>query len=616
MRMRNLLAQLSGDNLPSDSTQLAKHQAGDFEYVLTLPAVTTPTENTDANDEKSVEVQEEVTTVQFGCNLVRADGESELVRRGSQGSAATYTLIATPIECSDNTRAEIAEPAAEKVQDMATATAAEVISVAEVPVPEVPGVEMPAPSQDAETTEKGDQVSRRGSEVTASQSPEQPNDHHGPNLGGIRNHPSRRTSEVLDDDDKDDVIDEIMSLPPAPSPGSRIEDSVEALDKLEEQLEAMNDLTQLGGVMSAEATKGAPASTKQNTAAKRTKAGSATPAPETASGTVHSKPVGRSVTVRHSVAIPPSKKMEQTAATQAAVSKRLSVASRPASLAPPKPLVRSSKPPTVSTFELPGEAVAQRLKEKRLARLSMSMPASAQTPGRTSSPTKPKTATSSKPPTRANFELPGEAISRRKREEREAKLKAEQEEERKLREFKARPVRASVVAGGTFPRQTAASRARMSLKADMVVEASPTIYMDALSTAKRHSTIGPGMSSRPSLSVSTGTSSLSRGRASVALTPSTAGISRTTSTSTGSARGSSTLSAEEMREQKIRGKEIFVRESSFVSEKECERRTREEAAKKAREEAAERSRKAGREWAEKQKARKMGTIRGSSSSAA
>lgn len=681
------------NNLPSDSAQLAKHQAGEFEYVLSLPAVTTLDVNTATNGTSSATVrgaQQEVTTVQFGCNLIRADGTSDLARRNVSDSGNKYTLIATPIESDDKITFKPLESIAETVEDMATATVAKVAEipslsqqgdgtantgeqsprtriesllgigepskagplaqVAEIPVAHVPVVEIPLLSQENDKPEsKGDERlpglvsvttgeassvqfnesensddhgSRRASDVSTSRPLVQHDNHHGHQLGAIRNHTPRRSPSVLSDD-KDDVIDEIMSLPPAPSPSSRIADSVEALDKLEEQLEALNEVER---VLSAEAARVPRASTKPSTGSKAVKRAQPEAAKSTtkpAAGTVDSKTAGRGASVRHSIAVPPSKQTEQNSAVQAAASKRLSVVSRPASLAPPKPLVRSSKPPTTSTFELPGEAVAQRLKEKRLARMSMSMPASGQTArGRTSSPTKPKTATSTKPPTRPNFELPGEAISRRKREEREAKLKAEQEEERKRREFKARPVRASVVAGGTFPRQTAASRARMSLKAGSNPAEDPAA--DPASTpatgdarhgaAKRYSTLGAGMSGRPSLAVSTG-GAASRGRGSVALSPSTAGMSRATSTSAGSARGSS-LSAEEMQQQKLRGKEIFKRESSFVSEKERERRSREEAARKAREEAAERSRRAGREWAEKQKARKMATVGGSPSFAA
>ncbi|OIW27514.1 hypothetical protein CONLIGDRAFT_435264 [Coniochaeta ligniaria NRRL 30616] len=590
---QNFLAVRNNDSLPSDSTQLAKHQAGEFEFVLSLPALTTTAGQTATNDTSSTETPEagqEIATVQFGCNLVRADGTSDLARRNVSDLGNTYTLLVTPIEGDEKTASKIADPVAEQVDDMATAAVTKVAEiptlpqaettvnngepsprtriesllgigepsksavlaqVTEIPVAQIPAAESPLLPQETDKPESNERMqgaisittgevssdhgmepgnnsdhgSRRVSDVSASQPFVQHDNHSGYHLGAIRKHSSRRTSEVLSDD-KDDVIDEIMSLPPAPSPSSRIEDSVEALDKLEEQFEALNEVER---ALSVEAARVPLTSTKPGTAKtaiKRTEPGPAKPATKSATSAVRSKTVGRSASVRHSIAVPPSKQTEQNSATQAAASKRLSVISRPASLAPPKPLVRSSKPPTTSTFELPGEAVAQRLKEKRLARLSMSMPASAQTPGRTSSPTKAKTATSTKPPTRPNFELPGEAISRRKREEREAKLKAEQEEERKRREFKARPVRASLAPGGT------------------------------------------------------------------------------------------TLSAEEMQQQKLRGKEIFKRESSFVSEKERERRSREEAARKAREDAAERSRKSGREWAEKQKARKMAAVGGSPAFAA
>ncbi|KEY69682.1 hypothetical protein S7711_03168 [Stachybotrys chartarum IBT 7711] len=115
--------------------------------------------------------------------------------------------------------------------------------------------------------------------------------------------------------------------------------------------------------------------------------------------------------------------------------------------------VHPSKPTTVPTFSgLPGDAVARRLKEQRDTRLaeSESQKASAK------SPTKIPCAKSSK---KQNFELPGDAISRRKKEAREAKLKAEEEEERKKREFKARPIR-HTIGHGFVPRETIASLAR------------------------------------------------------------------------------------------------------------------------------------------------------------
>jgi hypothetical protein len=673
--------QESSHPLP-DSTQLAKHQEGQFDYVLTLPAVPYPGGNETVK--RTPESEEDIQHVQFGCNLVCCDGTSDIVGRQGSDSKTTYTLIATPIESTDEiepqstglpglglpstTINEVAEPAilpgepspsviegpeavdvepcqrhdsgfeestplhnSCRTDDQAMSKS---ISITECqvdsdemtialnsPCTTVLGAPANTSAENLNNHEKRDQ-SLRGThtpetecnddnvmplpelmsltveiasddddksqdsrvlglscnrEASASQPAVCPNHHERHQLGAGPNSSSRRTSEVHRDN-SGDVLGEIILRSPAPSPNSRIEDSVEALDKLELQIEIVNDLAQFPLVTSK-------------------------------SATVSGKPVRRSATISHHATVVPKKQAEKTAPNTAIANKRLSIVSRPSSLAPPKPLVRSSKPPTVPAFELSGDKVAQRLKEKRLARLSMSMPASAQSPNRTVSPAKPKTATSTKPPTRPTFELTSAAITRRKAEERAAKLKAEQEEERKRREFKARPIPTSVAAGAAFPRQTAASLARMSLKGSTAAAALEGMSTATTISAKRHSTIGHGMSSRPSLAGSTTTSSLSRGRAGSTLSSATPGLSRSTSRSTGSVRGSS-VSVEEKRGQRMRGKEIFKRESSFVSDKERERRSREEAAKKAREEAAERSKLAARQWAEEQRAKKAAKLGG------
>jgi len=70
------------------------------------------------------------------------------------------------------------------------------------------------------------------------------------------------------------------------------------------------------------------------------------------------------------------------------------------------------------------------------------------------------------------------------------------------------------------------------------------------------------------------------------------------------------MSAEDVQQQKLRGKEIYHRDNnSLTIDRERERRGREGAAKMARQEAAERSRILSREWAEKQKqrAKKVGS---------
>lgn len=255
-------------------------------------------------------------------------------------------------------------------------------------------------------------------------------------------------------------------------------------------------------------------------------------------------------------------------------------------VAPPKPPVKSTKPPTVPNFELPGEAVARRLKEQREARLAQQ----AETQKAYVAPPRPK---SNKPLTKPNFELPGEAISRRKREEREARLKAQEEEEKKKREFKARPVRSSI-APSTLPRETITSRARQGKppQDDDAKNSSDPTKSKRISLGGSRPTRGETVDSKPGQT---------RGR--LANMTSQEDLSRGTSTSTGSSTGKrNTLSAEECQQLKRKGKQIFERDNtSYTQDKERERREREAIARVAREQAAERSRAASREWAEKKR---------------
>ena len=105
---------------------------------------------------------------------------------------------------------------------------------------------------------------------------------------------------------------------------------------------------------------------------------------------------------------------------------------RPVSLLPPKERVKSAKPVTKPTFELPGEAIARRLKEKKEARLAQRD--SSEDSFHTARIVSGSRIKSNKPPTTSTFELPGEAVSRRKREALEARLKTQEEEEGRRRE--------------------------------------------------------------------------------------------------------------------------------------------------------------------------------------
>ncbi|SCV51036.1 uncharacterized protein FFB14_11783 [Fusarium fujikuroi] len=372
----------------------------------------------------------------------------------------------------------------------------------------------------------------------------------------------------------------------------RIEDSFEELDKLEDELEAIKAFTQPQRIPVPENTVPSnkhlepPSTGKKPTVSKRASVIGMSSTVRINQTERPQLPLRRSTSLvfrdkkqDDSDIIPNSK--PQTAARGKLTNSHS---------APLKAPVKSTKPPTVPKFELPGEAVSRRLKEQREARRAQQAEAQkAYAP-----PPRPK---SSKPLTKPNFELPGEAISRRKREEREARLKAQEEEEQKKREFKARPVRHSLMPG-SIPRETITSLARQGkLPQDEATKTSTSTKL------KRMSMQGP----RPP-TMSEAPATQSRGRLSTAT--SREDLSRATSTSTGSGGGKrTTLTAEEAYQLRLRGKEIFQRDNtSFTRDRERERREREEATRLAREQAAERSRIASREWAGKKRRKELAML--------
>ncbi|KAM6530758.1 hypothetical protein FSOLCH5_000254 [Fusarium solani] len=371
----------------------------------------------------------------------------------------------------------------------------------------------------------------------------------------------------------------------------RIEDSLEELDKLEDELEAIDAVTQprriaspVNGSSSSKHLE-PPSTSKKATISKRVSIAGM-------SATVRVKPSAKSApALRRSTSLVFRDKKQDEAPEGAPKLRsqpsrgRLSI-SQSASLHAP---IKSTKPPTVPNFELPGEAVARRLKEQREARRAQADSQKAYVP-----PPRPK---SSKPPTKANFELPGEAFSRRKREEREARLKAQEEEERKKREFKARPVRTSITPA-SIPRETIASLARQG-------------KLPQEDDGAKHENKTKRLSVTGSRAVPPSEAKPSHGRGRLSTATSREDLSRGTSTSGGSASGKrATLTVEEAHQLKLRGKEIFQRDNtSFQRDREREKREREAATRLAREQAAERSRIASREWAEKKKRKEQQALR-------
>ncbi|KAK3490662.1 uncharacterized protein B0T23DRAFT_320193 [Neurospora hispaniola] len=434
-----------------------------------------------------------------------------------------------------------------------------------------------------------------------------------------------RLSEAMEDEH----MEPTRLFPPISSPASRIEDSVEALDKLEDELEAVDDLARVDRILS-------PVDARIPSMQSVQRTPKAVPPQRTSSKrtgptTVRPKDVDRSSSLR--------KSSSMSFADNKAAAEKKGTATRPTSLRPPRPPARSNKAPTVASFELPGEPVARRLKEERASRLSqgyISENAPSMDDSWTASPPKVRVR-STRTSTRAASELPGQAISRRRREESEAKQRAE-EEDGKGRGSKARSVRASV-SRATNPRETVVSRARQGRPsvartfdgshASGCVEprsplskapatasfASPT----ASSANKRNATVGRSAASTKRQSYNAATlpargrlsmiDSLSAANAGRGISRASAGSNRSGVTGSSTVSRRSTVSAEEAQKQRQRGKEVFARDNGYTAERERERHEREEAAKRARKEAADRSRMQSREWAEKH-AQKAATLGG------
>lgn len=195
-------------------------------------------------------------------------------------------------------------------------------------------------------------------------------------------------------------------------------------------------------------------------------------------------------------------------------------------------------------------------------------------------------AKSAKPPTKPTFTLPGEAISAKVKAEREEKLRREEEAERERKVFKARPAPPKTSRPSVLPRENKASQARVS------------IY----STGTNKENVAP--KTRPSSFHAAVHKDVTKANSSVR---------RTTSVmerSTAKPRVSSlqltagqklAVTKEDQAQQKARAKAVFGRTKIEMERLEKERKEKEDAARKARAEAAERGRQASREWAEKQK---------------
>ncbi|KAI9778740.1 MAG: hypothetical protein M1835_004850 [Candelina submexicana] len=383
--------------------------------------------------------------------------------------------------------------------------------------------------------------------------------------------------------------------PPRPA---RIEDSVEAIDALEDAIEQIGEALPASRPSSAKrATPTKEHHSTQNGKVLKELKGNAdgalletnfTKASNKKAKPVNTPKVASSVAIKKAAPKPARNSIQPRAAATKPPSSRPSTAETTIPK-PPSPKGSTPKPqgPAQSISNLTGPSTKQR-------------PVSASL--RAPLPLKKST----KPPTRSNFELPGEAISRKLKEQREERLKREEEEKQKKREFKARPIRRSVA---PVVKPTAASRARASLLHGELAENHHT----PKAKTPRVSTISANGDSLKRTSILTVPK-----RSSVLRAVANSSARRSTSNSSSNSTKvkpttafvpNSAVTLEEIAQQKLKGKEVFKRARLEEEELERKRKEKEDAAKLARIAAAERGRQASREWAEKQKRAKATAAR-------
>ncbi|KAK5715715.1 hypothetical protein LTR17_016703 [Elasticomyces elasticus] len=308
--------------------------------------------------------------------------------------------------------------------------------------------------------------------------------------------------------------------------------------------------------------------------------------------------LGRSSSVRQSTVIKPSTASERLVAS-------ISSARRPLHeprQAPAPRVVSASRPTPQAAVRKSSTTKPTSPREKR----EVVIPHSKPRPVSLSFPTPPPPPKSKKAPTVSTFQLPGEAVAARLKAARDERApKVDEAETVKKPAFKARPVPASLTRAPSI-KPTVASKARESMLAPGTISATSTAHKRAQSTIT--SSTGPRASLRggplADLSIarqrprpSTAMAGTGAPRASVGVSGLRNGAMAPPSATASGARITSVGGTS-------KGKEVFQRAAANKAAEEKERKLKEEAAKQARKEASERGRVLSREWAEKQKAKK------------
>jgi hypothetical protein len=217
-------------------------------------------------------------------------------------------------------------------------------------------------------------------------------------------------------------------------------------------------------------------------------------------------------------------------------------------------------------------------------------------------PTPPPAAKSSKAPTKSTFQLPGEAVAAKLKAAREERLKREavvatskMATDEKKPAFKARPVPSTLKKTPSI-RQTAASRARESIMTgDAALKPTTSSSTTGL---KRSNTVGNSQP-RPSTALVTSTKPSQPPQLTVQKRDRPSSVHIPTQSTAANAPTARNISGT------FKGKEVYARFSAARNAAESDKRDKEDAARKARAAAAEKGRAASREWAEKQRVKKM-----------
>ncbi|ETN43309.1 uncharacterized protein HMPREF1541_02468 [Cyphellophora europaea CBS 101466] len=426
-------------------------------------------------------------------------------------------------------------------------------------------------------------------------------------VDSIKSRSPGKLSAASFDHEEDSFVEKIHSR--SPRPASRIEDSVEAMDALEDAIEQFSGELPLLNNLRIESPMKEHISTPVKSLPPTTSKAAINPtsskkAPSPLRKTPSKSPSRKTGPQKTALSKP---KAAPVRAAQTGTTSRPATTIKAAVKAP------VAKQPIVKPHHKLVSAAASSTSEMPKATMSFS-----------NSPIKPQPnapkqrvtsdslstsrpgfvpAKSTKPTTKSTFSLPGEVYAAKMKAQREEKLKQAEEEQAK-KQFKARPAPSMTGRPSVVPRENKASQARLS----RVISGGNKENIEPLSggTTKRPSSMHLDIKK-----VRSEANSAIRRSASVTSKASSGGSREPKFAANVPRVASLTSKPAPPKEEpavptvvkKVNGKEVFSRAKLDLKKQEEDKREKEEAARKARAEAAERGRQASREWAEKQKAR-------------